>query len=152
MLCEPVVDKGVLRIPEISCATVVSDKVEEESAGFLEHGRLEQVVELLVQLFVRGGGVNLPQLQPVVGEPLNESAGIGRSQQAFCLRKKHSRIQQPSRVCRGTQLVIRWRAPEKETEPRSQRVCAQRSGRLVKVQKLGRQQNSAVRSPERLWK
>lgn len=57
---------------DVGDAEVIVDHFAEEGAGFIEHGVLEDFIELGVELGVGGGEVDVLEAEPAVGEVADE--------------------------------------------------------------------------------
>lgn len=69
---EALIEHTELGVDDVSDTEVGVDHLADEGAGFMEHGVLENDLELRVELGVGGGKVDVLEAEPAIGEVPNE--------------------------------------------------------------------------------
>ena len=139
MVGQPLVQEREVRIDDVPRRQVGAQQFGEEEPRLLQRGQLQRVVELVivVERGGRRGVVDLAQVEPVVGERLDEVAGARRIEQALGLDAQSGGGQ-------VLQLGVGRGVPEKVREAARQCVRIERAGLLFEVQESGRTQDGGV--------
>ena len=108
----------------------------DEEPGFFHGGELERVVEFVVVVERGGGGavVDLAEVEPVVGESVDEAAGLRVVEQAIGLRSENFGVAEPALRGQGTELGVRRGVPQEQGETRGEGVIVEPAGRFLDVQ------------------
>ena len=72
---EALIEHTELGVDDVNDTEVGVDHLADEGAGFMEHGVLENDLELRVELGVGGGKVDVLEAEPAIGEVPNEGIG-----------------------------------------------------------------------------
>ena len=114
---EPLVDEREVGVDQIQDAAILADDGLEQQFRLAPEGVAEVAVELLR---CRRHVVELPQLQPLSGQIVDERRGRGIRQHAPRLLLEHRGIGEPALCRQPQQLLVRDAAPEEEGQPRRQ--------------------------------
>ena len=79
---------------EVAELRIVAEHLREERVRFADHGRFQDIVEFRVELPVGQGEIDLPELEPLADEILDEHLGPGRRQHPFHLIVEDSGLAQ----------------------------------------------------------
>src|SRR4029077_13758792 len=102
-------------------------QLREEQLRLLQGRQLQGVVEFVI-VVQRGGRrrvVDLPQVEPVIGERLDEAPRLRVVQQPLRLGPQHGRLAQFAAVRQGPQRIVRGRVPQEQGQERGQRVVVE---------------------------
>ena len=110
--------------------------------SFIEHRDFERVVEFRVEAEVRGGEVDVAEVQPLPDEVLRELPRLRAFQHPFDLRAKHGRLRELVFFREGEELVIRHRAPQEVAQPRREREVVELTGAFAQEEELRRHQHT----------
>src|SRR6202012_1469798 len=69
---QPLVDEGVIRVQKIENTAVFPNKVAEEQIRLVPHGLAQIVVEVREGFEIRIDVLEIPQVQPLVGEIVDQ--------------------------------------------------------------------------------
>ena len=132
---------------------VAVEQFLDEQAGFFDGGQLERVVEFVV-VVERGGGravVDFAEVEPVIGESVDEAAGLRVVEQAIGLRSEDVGLAEPALRGQRAEFVVRRRVPEEKGETRGERVIVEPAGRFLDVQVARASRESRCRWRPATW-
>ena len=124
-----------------------AQQLGEEQPRLLQRRQLQRVVQLVI-VVKRGGRrrvVDLPQVEPVIGERLDEAPRLGIVEHPLGLRPQHVRLAQLAAVGQGPQRVVGDRVPQEQGQPRGQRVVVEPARLLLDEHEARRRQDGRVR-------
>ncbi len=130
---------------------VAVEEFLDEEAGFFDGGELERVVEFVVVVESGrwGAVVDLAEVEPVVGESVDEAAGLRVIQQAIGLGPEDFGVAEPALRGQSAEFVIRRRVPQEQRETRGEGIIIEPAGRFLNVQVARRAENRRVRGKQR---
>ena len=117
MLCEALVDEGVIRIQQIDHAAVLADDAVEEHLRFAPE-RLPKIVVEIVGFWP--GVLQFAQVKPLPGESFSKGGRSRIRQHSARLVRKHPGIVQFVLLRQLQQFIVGNAAPQEEGQPRSQ--------------------------------
>ena len=150
---QDVVDAREVGIEELKDAHVAAQHLAEEVNRLQPHGRRELIVEAGVAIHVHDDTLQAIELQPLLGELLDERPGAAVLNHPANLRGQLGPLVQLSLARQLQELLIGHRAPEEVRQPGRQlmigqlRLGAARAARR-KTEKAWRTQNDAERFPQ----
>ena len=115
---------------------VAVEQFLDEETGLFDGGELQRVVEFVVVVEGGGGGavVDLAEVEPVVGERVDEAARLRVVEQAIGLGSEDFGSAEPALRGQGAEFVVRRRVPQEQGEARGERVIVEPAGRFLDVQ------------------
>ena len=98
VLRQTFIEKREVGIDDVACRKVAVEQFLDEETRFFDSGELERVVEFVVVIESGGRGavVDLPQVEPVVGERVDEAAGLRVVEQAIGLGFEDFGVAEPA--------------------------------------------------------
>ena len=150
---QDVVDAREVGVEELKDAHVAAQHLAEEVDRLQPHGRRELIVEAGVAVRVHDHALQAIELQPLLGELLDERPGPAVLNHPANLRGQLGRLVQLPLVRQLQELLVGHRAPEEVREPGRQFMIGQlllRTARAArrKTEKARRTQNDAERFPQ----
>ena len=85
MVGEALIQHGKAGLHQMRDAQVVRYQFAQIGAALGQHAFLQMLSRLGIQLYVRLCGVDLPEVQPLIGEVGDETVGAGIGEEAVCL-------------------------------------------------------------------
>ena len=146
MVGQPLVQEGEVRIDDVPRRQVGAQELGEEEPRLLQRGQLQRVVELVI-VVERGGRrrvVDLPQVEPVIGERLDEAARLGVVEHPLGLGAQHVRLAQLAAVGQRPQRVVGDRVPQEQGQPRGEGVVVEPARLLLDEHEARRRQDGRV--------
>ena len=146
MLGQPLVQEREVRIDDVPRRQVGAQEFGEEEPRLLQRRQLQRVVELVI-VVERGGRrrvVDLPQVEPVIGERLDEAARLGIVEHPLGLGTQHVRLVQLAAVGQRPQRVVGDRVPQEQGQPRGEGVVVEPARLLVDEHEARRRQDGRV--------
>ena len=144
VLGEAFVEHGEVAVQDVPHAEVVPEQFLEEVLRLGDHGLLQVLLELGVELGVGLGEVDVAEVEPATEQVAGEARRLGRSEEALGLGSQHGRVMQfPLRGERG-QFVIGRGAPKAVAETGGERVIVETSGLFLEEEEVRRAQRHLV--------
>ena len=146
MVGQPLVQEREVRIDDVTRRQVGAQELGEEEPRLLQRGQLQRVVELVI-VVERGGRrrvVDLPQVEPVIGERLDEAARLGIVEHPLGLGAQHVGPGQLAAVGQGPQRVVGDRIPQEQGQPRGQGVFVEPARLFLDEHEARRRQDGRV--------
>ena len=133
---QPAIQERELRVDQVGETEVLTDQLGEEQRGFASDRVAEQFVVFGVELFVRRGGVDLVEPQPLAKEVVDEPGRFLVVEHPVDLTGEHLGIREPGLAGQLEKLGIGHALPEEVRETVGQGVVVQLAGLLGKDHEL----------------
>ena len=143
---EPLVQEGEVGIDDIARGQIVVEQFRKEVARLLDRGFVERLVEIVVvvERRRRSGVLDLPELQPVVEERMDEALRLWVGEHPIRLRLERGGLAQLSLGSQSTERLVGLRIPEKQGQAGGQRIVVELAGFLVDKHEAGRGEHRGV--------
>ena len=115
---QPLVEKREIGIDDVPRRQILFQEFRDEEPRFLHGSQLQRVVQLVVVVKRRGGGVvvDLTEVEPIVGKGLDETPRFGIVEHPLGLGSQHSRVAQCAPFGQFSQPCVGGRIPEEQRQ------------------------------------
>jgi hypothetical protein len=148
--CQAIIEQGEVGFHHIADRPIRADQFGKIRAGLIDHGQLEKAVELGKKALLGTGELDIPQVEPGIGEIGNEPPAVGMPEQAIHLGGQRRGIarQFPGGGGRQQRLVGRG-AGEEIRQAGRQLVVVEEIRPLPEVKEIRRAQDGRHRGAQR---